>query len=224
MSYALLLHAIRDGSDGDVRPRTVVRGDDTRPALDRSGAHRDGRANSADDRAIVARLRLGEGAALEALMLRYMDRMGRLATHLLGSRDAAEDVVQDVFVRVWERRESLDIERSINSFLLTAVRHRALNDRKYAQVRQRYRQTAQWEVQSTAETVLTDDLTGRIDPLIAALPERQQTAIRLRFVEQLPVPAIADVLGISPNATHQLIFRALTMLRRELIPSNGDRT
>jgi RNA polymerase sigma factor (sigma-70 family) len=223
MSYALLFHLLHASRDIDA-PRGTLSGTRARDVKIASDGVEHSGALAADqllDRTIVERLRQGDSTALGALMQRYFDRMGRLATHLLGSRDAADDVVQEVFVRVWERREALDAEQSINGFLLTAVRRRALNNRKYDRVREAHREavlrvSAESDECVAGNIATAGDAEQEIEAMIVALPERQQTAIRLRYVEQLTVREIAQVLSISPNATHQLIFRALDTLRRLL--------
>jgi RNA polymerase sigma factor (sigma-70 family) len=214
MTYALLLHALHNAGGDD-----PARQDDrARQAIGLS-VSTDLPGNDAKDRGIIERLWRDDPTALEQLMLRYTDRMGRLASQLLGSRDAAEDVIQEVFVRTWERRATLDAMRSIRALLLTAVRHRALNDRKYERVREQYRVHVGRVAPTMVESVSGSDSSDRqseIAAAIAMLPERQQTAIRLRYVDQLSVPEVATVLAIAPNAAHQLIFRALDTLRRRL--------
>jgi RNA polymerase sigma-70 factor (ECF subfamily) len=216
MTYALLLDAIRDHGAHDGIPRRLggVR-DTVQPATDPSAPASAARIEA--DRPLVDQLRLGDATALEALMQRYFDRMARLAWQVLRSRDAAEDVAQEVFIRIWERRATLDPARSIAALLFAAVRNRALNDRKYERVREQYRTAASADLARSGSGESPHDAPdddAAIEVLIEALPERQRTAIRLRFIEQLAVPEIASIFGVSANATHQLIFRALETLRR----------
>jgi RNA polymerase sigma-70 factor (ECF subfamily) len=141
---------------------------------------------------------------------------------LVGSHDAAQDVAQDVFVQVWEQRKGLDPQRAIKAYLFTLAKHRALNDRKYEQVRERYQARVLDEasrdldvgrVPSREEEILT---VATVQAALRELPERRRMAVRLRIEEQLSHAEIAQVLEMSAPAAERLVQRGLEELRRIL--------
>jgi len=162
--------------------------------------------------------------ALSAILDAYFDRLVRFAYGLVGSADLAEDIVQDTLVRVWETRHTVRTDTSFRSFLFTAVRRRALNALKHAAVEGRYvadvragtREPAR-PIELSIEETLDAVTVGRaIRAAIAQLPERRQTAIRLRYEEELPFAAVAEIMGISEKAAKDLVARTIREIRGQL--------
>ena len=75
----------------------------------------------------VARIRAGDGAAFEAMFRQYYEPLLRFALTYLPVRESAEDLVQDVFYRIWEHRERWAVRTTLAAYLYAAVRHRALD-------------------------------------------------------------------------------------------------
>src|SRR5690606_6252090 len=88
---------------------------------------------------LLRRLCAGDEHAFTKLVTRYLDSVTKFAFYILAHHDAAEEVAQDVFVALWERRETLREIKSLKSYLFRAVRNRALDEQKSARVRDRYR-------------------------------------------------------------------------------------
>lgn len=174
--------------------------------------------NNADIQALVERLRQGDPDAFARLMTQFIDPLTRFAWYLLGSRDAAEDVVQQVFVEIWERRTDLSPE-IMRPYLYRAVRNRVLNERRYNDVRQRF--VAEKQAQASYDSSLASTASHEDDILtteayriaIGQLPERRQLAVRLRVEEEMTHAEIAEILGISSVAAQSLVARGLAELR-----------
>lgn len=171
---------------------------------------------------LVLALRARDAKAFAALFERYFEPLVRFGYHLLGSRDAAKDAVQDIFVRVWERPELLDPSRSLKQYLYTAVRNRALDERKREVVRSRHHQETlaiasddreMLETPSPENAVLS---AATLQAAMEQLPERRREVVRLRMQEQLTYEEIAKILDTSPVAAERLVFRALADLRKIL--------
>lgn len=166
---------------------------------------------------LAARIREGDHAAFTEFVEAYYERVVRVAWSIVRSRETAQDIAQDVFVRIWERRRTIPAEQLTTAYILTMAYHRALNDVKRNRVRERYRHEI-----STADAGMTPrlDESVLIRTMVASaldtMPDRWRVALHLRFQEQLAVPEVAAVLGITPNATHQLLYRAVRELRRLL--------
>jgi RNA polymerase sigma factor (sigma-70 family) len=182
-------------------------------------------AARAEERGLVLRVRASDAEAFALLVRRHLDAVTRMATYLVGSADAAEDVAQRVLVQLWEHRVTLDPERPLTPYLRRSVRNCALNDRKAHTVRAQYRERIQGEIAagtipastpSPEETVLT---VATVQAALHQLPHRRQLALRLWFEEELTYSEIADILETSVQATDRLLRRALADLREMLLVS-----
>lgn len=174
------------------------------------------------DAELVTQLRAGDPRALTALVEEYIDALVRFAYYLLGSEDAAKDVVQDVFVRIWEQPGALDPTRSIKRYLYAAVRNHAFDQRKHEAVRTRHREatlaaaavdSSLLETPSRENVILSE---ATVQAAIGKLSERRQEAVRLRIQEQLTHAEIGQILGISTAAAERLVQRALDDLQKIL--------
>jgi RNA polymerase sigma-70 factor (ECF subfamily) len=151
-------------------------------------------------------------------MTLYVERLTRFAFDIVGSDDSADDVVQQVFVELWERRASLN-PAQLKPYLFRAVRNRALDDRKATIVRNRYRTNVEIEaaagimaaaIPNPEDHIITDTT---IQAALNQLSERRKLAVRLRFEEEMTHAEIAQVLGISSMAAQSLVARGIADLR-----------
>ncbi len=173
-----------------------------------------------DDRALVACLRDSDTRAFAVIMGKYMNPLTRFAFSIVGSHDVADDVVQYVFVRLWERRHKLHPDSQLKPYLFHVVRNRALNEQSANSVRDRYQANAQADaiagvlpsvVSSPEDEILTNAV---VQTAIEQLSERRRMALQLRLREELTHAEIAEILEISAMAAQRLVARALADLRK----------
>jgi len=170
----------------------------------------------------VARIRAGDAHAFEVVFKRLYNPLCVFATHLLGSAAGAEDIVDDVFCRIWQRHDAWEIRVSIKHYLYTAVRNRALEHLA------RQRRERLWTARATrrAEPVLMAAPAGAADEhLVAAesalivaralerLPARCREAFVLHRQHGLSYHEIAAVMGISIKTVEKHLVRAVKALR-----------
>lgn len=134
--------------------------------------------------------------------------MVRLATLLVGSPALAEEVVQEAFVSVNERWDS--VERP-NAYLRTTVVNGCAQILRRRNIEQRYRET-RVEVADSEIPEQLIDLRRALD----RLTDRQRLVVVLRYFADLPDEEIAEELGVQPSTVRSLARRALTALRKEL--------
>jgi RNA polymerase sigma-70 factor (ECF subfamily) len=162
-------------------------------------------------------------AAFTAMVEAYYSRLGAFALRLVGSRAAAEDVVHEVFLRIWRRRGEFAYHEPLG-YLYQAVRNEAQSWRRHeARWRSRY---AVAEVAETrpdpradaAHLVELDELARVVEETVAALPPRRREIFRMQREQGLSYAQIASLLGISIKTVEVQIGHALKTLRRRLGP------
>ena len=148
---------------------------------------------------------------LEQLFRRNYSEMNHLARVLLGDDGEAEDVVQDIFLRVADS----DIPPKNDSYLLIAVRNACLNKIRQIQLHERVKSLLPIEDEADLQPIdkhleRLDDITAFVD---AQLEEPHHSIFRLRFYEDLTISEIARRLGLNPNTTYKYLAQSIQQIR-----------
>lgn len=163
-------------------------------------------------------IKSGNKVAFDQLFLEYYSYLCNYAFQFLHEKEGAEEVVQDMFFHIWEKRESLEIKSSIKSYLFQSVKNRCLTLLNHVKVRETYKEHNQesiaYQEQQTSE--LDGELATLIDIAINELPEERQKVFRLSRYEGLKYKEIADHLSISVKTVEGQMSKALKFLRQEL--------
>ncbi len=172
----------------------------------------------------VAALKNGNALAFDELFRLYGKRLYHFSLGYLKSKTDAEEVVQEVFMKIWHNRSSLDPELSFNAYLFKiAYRHIAERFRKINQEKKYLHDIASETLVFTAdmdERSNYQSLLELVERLIQKLPERQKEVIILRRIEGLSVADIADRLDISPKTVEHHITEALKNIKAGLDPES----
>lgn len=178
------------------------------------------------DVALMLRVKEGDVAAFEELVIIHQDSVMGTVAKMLGSPNEAEDIAQQVFVRVWRSASRYEPQARFKTWLFTITRNLVFNE-----VRRRTRKPAvsmeerEEEFQQVAvdqrtpspdDSVLQAELEQAIDAAIAQLPEKQKMAVILRRYEEMPYEEIARVLEMTVPAVKSLLFRARVQLKESL--------
>ncbi len=155
---------------------------------------------------------------LEQIFRQYYLRLKSYAQSLISDPDQAEELVQEVFVNLWEKRAQVQVSTSIKSYLFRAVHNRALNV-----YRKRSTQAAYVAAQQSDPPPVSDhdpaeqaELAARIQAAIGMLPDRCGQVFRLSRFEGLSYKEIAQRLQISPKTVEVQMGKALRILRQAL--------
>jgi len=149
------------------------------------------------------------------------NRLFRLAKRLLDDPEEAKDIVQDVFVKMWNMREKLDEYRSVEALAVVTTRNMCLDKLKT----RRYKLENLDNLRSEAEEALFEDrkdlsdVVQKIHTIIRTLPEQQQSIIHLRDIEGYEFDEIAEILDMNENAIRVNLSRARKKIREILINS-----
>jgi RNA polymerase sigma-70 factor (ECF subfamily) len=182
-------------------------------------------APSTDGAAIGARLRAGDAAALEILLAELWEPVVRFVLPLVDGQDAAEDVAQRAFLRVWDERLALRADGAVRAVLYRAARNLALNERRDrrtrlrlldARAREGERAGAGAPARSPLELLEAAELRRAAAAAIAALPERRREVFVLARYHGMSYGEIAEILELSPQTVANTMSAALAALRREL--------
>lgn len=148
------------------------------------------------------------------------------ANRLIGEDDA-EDIVQDVFVELWNNKEKIDFDSNIKSFLyksvytrsLNLIKHKAIVENYSSEEKEFYAQKIEYynlensEVISRMENI---ELKKEIQQAINTLPDKCREVFKLSYIYEMKNKEIADILGISDRTVEAHMYKALKLLRVKL--------
>ena len=183
-------------------------------------------SSSREEHALVARVQAGELDAFEALVRGWAKPLAAFAASLLGSSDEGEEVVQDLFVWVWEHRFQWEVRGPLSAYFFRSVRNRSLSRLRHRQVEDSFQERLAGATlgrppstsSPTEQGVLADELSAAIDAAIARLPDRGREVFLLNRQSGLSYAQVAATLQISVKTVEIHMTRALAALRRALAP------
>ena len=153
------------------------------------------------------------------LMAHLRPKLFRFALAYTKRTDEAEDVVQEVGIKLWERRDELETMRSVEAYALNAVKNRCLDYLRSPHNRMDELVDAHdaTHEQTPHHMVEQADMAEFVRRLINRLPEQQQMAIRLRDIEGYELEEIAEILGSNEGTVRANLSRARQKIREELL-------
>ncbi|MFV0591539.1 MAG: RNA polymerase sigma-70 factor [Draconibacterium sp.] len=174
--------------------------------------------NLNEEKILVDKIRSGNELAFEKLFRQNYRPMCLFATGILRDDEMAEEVVQDFFVKLWDRREGFTIETSVKNYLFRAVKNLCINVIKHEQIKLKHAQQAIAEAEENdyKDHFLEIDLELAIEKSINELPEKRREIFRLSREEGLKYREIADRLNISVKTVETQISLAIKTLRKKL--------
>jgi len=162
-------------------------------------------------------LREGEEGAFTEVYNRYWQVLFNVAANKTNNLAEAEELVQDIFLDVWKRRETIDITSNLRAYLAVALKYRVINLLAKRNRRLRYEQYAGKKLSiadaSTEQWLGFNELNERISRLVADLPDKCRVVYQLKKESGYSQREIAIHLQISEKAVEAHISRALKTLR-----------
>ena len=142
------------------------------------------------------------------------DEMFRFAKRFVMSSDEAEDVVQDLMIKFWQKKEELSTLGNLKSYALKAVRNECLNRLKHHDVKLGF---ADLQLhRSELYSMEVNNLKEKIIHFINQLPEKQKMVIHLKDVEEYEVSEISEIMEIEENAVRVNLMRARQKVKEQI--------
>jgi len=176
--------------------------------------------NQASDTELLERLRRGDTSAFDVIFRTWYGPLVGTAERMLRDRAVAEELVQDVMLELWRRRETLSSDGSAQAYLFQATRNRVLNHLRHLKIEQRSEPEVRGESSSTppADAALVQqELSTAVQRAVQALPDRCREVFELSRVHGLKYAEIAHALGISERTVKahlKAIYEALSVNTR----------
>lgn len=169
---------------------------------------------------VIPLLLSGDEATFEQVYRHFLRPLHVYAINMLKDEDEAEGAVQNVFLRLWERKEKLSFSGSIQSYLYGAVYNECLNKLRHHKVKAYHQQYVMYVRKDNDETsagMELLDLKEKLQQALNELPEGCRTIFQLSRFEELKYQEIADRLSISIKTVEAQMGKALRILRVKLV-------
>jgi RNA polymerase sigma-70 factor (family 1) len=169
------------------------------------------------DEALVMMLRSGQSSALREIFVRHHGRLYKIVAGLLLYEEQAKDIVQEIFIDLWNRRDSSDI-KTLQTYLISAVRFKALASLRNGKIQAQHlalMERIQF-VNQTEDAINAQELNQSLQLALSELSPRCKEVFELSRFENLTHKQIAGRLGITPKTVEVQIHKALILLRKKL--------
>ena len=172
------------------------------------------------DSEILLAIRQGNERVYETVFRKHYQALCNYACGILKDMDDAEEVVQSIFLKLWEQREGIEINVSLKAYLYRAVHNTCLNRLKHLKIQETYRQYVGDYLEDTFDSATDimdkNELENRISEALEKLPEQCRLIFKMSRFEELKYQEIANKLGLSIKTIENQIGKALRIMRTEL--------
>ena len=158
-----------------------------------------------------------DSTQFNANILSLSDKLFRLAKSMLRNTEAAQDAVQDLSMKLWEKRNSLDDVENVPAFTMRAMRNLCLDTIRKQGDEDELPAEFEFVAPNPHQQAEHKDLADRVRDMIDQLPELQRTIIRMRDVEGMEISEIAYITSIKENAVTVNLSRARQKIREKIL-------
>ena len=153
-------------------------------------------------------------------VLPISNKLLRFALQILQNEEEAKDVLQDIFLKLWQKREELEKVENLEAFAIRMTRNRCLDlirSRRTISLEIVKKNNRMDEDCSDTDYLANTEMVGLVKRIIADLPDLQRTVIHLRDIEQLEYEEIAETIGMNVNSIRVNLSRARKKVRDEIL-------
>lgn len=177
-----------------------------------------------EEKIVISELNRGNRKVLEALFREYYPTLVKYAEGFVFKCDVAEDIVQGLFVDLWERSGEIRFTVSIKAYLYRSTRNRCLNHLRDLSIRDNHKLLyleAFFNSQDHDHRA-AEEIAGKISSAIDRLPARMARVFRMKYLQEMKIMEIAQNLDISENSVKKHLSRGKERLRKELFMLAGN--
>ncbi len=149
-------------------------------------------------------------------ILTMSDKLFRLAKSILHSDDDAKDALQELNLKLWERKDQLDVVENFPAFAMRSMRNLCIDSIRITKDKTEITQDLIYDEPNPHIQTENSDMVSRIRLMIDRLPELQSTIIRMRDVEEMEISEIAFITNLTPNAVTVNLSRARQKIRDKI--------
>jgi RNA polymerase sigma-70 factor (family 1) len=168
----------------------------------------------------ITGLHTGDEVVFETVFKDYYERLCNYANSMIYDMDEAEEMVQNTYLTLWEKRENIDIHTSVKSYLYKAVYNNCMNWMKHYKVRLEHSEDSKYQTESfvddPSQQLLSEELERQINIAINDMPNQCRTVFKLSRFENLTYSEIAEQLNLSVKTVENHMAKALKLLREKL--------
>ncbi|KAI9433782.1 hypothetical protein F5148DRAFT_1295352 [Russula earlei] len=163
------------------------------------------------DEQLVVQLRAGDRGALEAIYFRYADFLFRFALKRLDCKETAADMIQELFLKLWTRRNALSVQGNLQAYLTVCLRNMVIDHYSHEQVKNKYHTIAarQEADNHTADLINYNDTRHRLQTGMDSLPGKMKQIFYLNKMEDYSIDEIADKFNLSRQTVKNQLGAAL---------------
>lgn len=171
-----------------------------------------------NDTVLLDRLAGGDEKALNEIYLHYWQDLFMCAYNVLRDKAACEDIVQDLFVQLWQKRNTIQINTSLRAYLYTAVRYNVFRQIRTGKVRSElFTEATERMSANTTDSIMAEkEMNRHVARVVAGLPDKCREVYKLSREEQLSHKEIASRLNISTKTVENQLTIALKRVRASL--------
>ncbi|GGF67388.1 RNA polymerase sigma factor [Wenyingzhuangia marina] len=171
---------------------------------------------------IIEEIKKGNKKVFKIFFDRHYGELVRHANGYLFNKDSSEDIVQEVFIYIWENADKLKIETSLRGYLFTMVRNRCFNFLKTLKITDNY-EYLDFNVELITEYIFDSKdedekkiVYHQVLKIVDSLPEKMQLIVKLKFLQNYKYAEIASELEISVNTVKTQLRRAKTIITNSI--------
>lgn len=182
-----------------------------------------------EDSELVEQTRLGNTLCFDQLVVRYREKALRLVLSTLGSRPDVEDIIQDVFVKIYRSLDRFRGDASFSTYLYTVTINRCRDEMRRGRIRRFFsfddwfaRSPEEGPIGENGQTLEREEIVGAVRRAMARLPKDTSMLLHLREIEELSYRELAAIFDVEIGTIKSRLARAREKLRVELLPFMND--
>ena len=176
------------------------------------------------DKVFLEQVKKGDEAAFRCLFEKYWQDLFQLACKRLRSKDDASDIVQEVFLSLWNNVQQIEIEDSLGAYLFVSLRNKIFNHYEKQSIRLKYLLAQPFHPVQSEELIWSHLSSKELRSVVAAevsrMPAKMKEIYLLSREQQLSISDIAELLSLAPQTVKNQIHRSLERIKESLRKNN----